>query len=283
MSARSALLGRPGVTGVRGREAPASAIYDGRVRHRRHTPVEHAFDYRHAMVLLDLDELPGLFDGHPLFSARRPALARFRREDYLGDPRRPLADCVRELVQERTGQRPTGPVRLLTTLRQFGHSFNPVSFFYCLAPGGGRVETVVAHVSNTPWGERHAYVLEREDEAAVMRDTFDKVFHVSPFIGMDASYDWRVTEPGDRLSVHIDERGRDGEPVFDATLTLERRELTRAQLTRMLLRFPATSLRVVALIYWNALRLKLKGAPYFRHPEGGRPPGHSHHRPERAR
>jgi len=83
--------------------------------------------------------------------------------------------------------------------------------------------------------------------------------------------------------VHIDERGRDGEPVFDATLTLERRELTRAQLTRMLLRFPATSLRVVALIYWNALRLKLKGAPYFRHPEGGRPPGHSHHRPERAR
>jgi DUF1365 family protein len=268
----------------------ASAIYDGRVRHRRHTPVEHSFDYRHAMVLLDLDELPGLFDRHPLFSARRPALARFRREDYLGDPQRPLADCVRDLVQERTGERPAGPVRLLTTLRQFGHSFNPVSFFYCLAPDGVRVDAVVAHVTNTPWGERHAYVLEREGAAAphkgaqaVMRDTMDKAFHVSPFIGMDGTYDWRVTEPGQRLSVHIDERGEDDEPVFDATLTLERRELTRAQMTRMLLRFPATSLRVVALIYWNALRLKLKGAPYFRHPEGGRPPGHSHQRPERAR
>jgi DUF1365 family protein len=97
----------------------------------------------------------------------------------------------------------------------------------------------------------------------------DKVFHVSPFIGMDNHYDWRVTEPNGNLLVHIDERDSEGGEVFDATLSLTRRELTRGRLTRMLLRFPATSVRVVFLIYWNALKLKLKGAPYHRHPDGG--------------
>jgi DUF1365 family protein len=243
----------------------ASAIYAGWVRHRRHTPVEHSFTYRHSMMLLDLDELPGVLDRHPLFSARRPALARFRREDHLGKPDEPLGECVRRLVAERTGTRPEGPVRLLTTLRTLGHNFNPVSFFYCFSPGGERVDSVVAQVTNTPWGESHAYVLARRGET-VMRDTTEKVFHVSPFIGMDNRYDWRVTEPNGQLLVHIDERDGDGRHIFDATLSLERHELSRAHMTRMLLRFPAASMRVVALIYWNALRLKLKGAPYHPHP-----------------
>jgi uncharacterized protein len=243
----------------------ASAVYEGWVRHRRHGPVEHGFTYRHSMMLLDLDELPAVFDCHPLFSARRAAVASFRREDHLGDPARPLADCVRELVQERTGARPAGPVRLLTTLRTLGHSFNPVSFFYCFEAGGERVEAVVAQVTNTPWGESHAYVLRRQGET-VMRDTMQKAFHVSPFIGMDGRYDWRVTEPNGQLLVHIDERDGGGGHLFDATLSLERHELSRSRLTRMLVRFPAASLRVVFLIYWNAIRLKLKGAPYHPHP-----------------
>ena len=243
----------------------ASAVYDGWVRHRRHAPVEHGFSYRHSMLLLDLDELPGVLDCHPLYSARRRAPARFRRDDHLGDPARPLSDCVRELVEERTGARPQGPIRLLTTLRTLGHNFNPVSFYYCFAPGGEHVEAVVAQVTNTPWGESHCYVLRR-DGGAVMHETVDKVFHVSPFIGMDNRYDWRVSEPDGHVLVHIDERDSHGGRVFDATLCLRRRALSRAQLTRLFLRFPATSLRVVFLIYWNALRLKLKGAPYHAHP-----------------
>jgi DUF1365 family protein len=248
-----------------------SAIYSGWVRHLRHSPVEHGFRYRHAMLYLDLDELPGLLDRHPLYSARRPALARFKRSDHLGPPDQPLAGCVRDLVAARTGTVLTGPVRLLTTLRSFGHAFNPVSFHYCFDAAGEHVEAVVAHVTNTPWGESHAYVLVRgRDGGTVMRDVLDKALHVSPFIAMDATYDWRVSEPGERLVVHIDERDRDGRAVFDATLALERQPLTQAALTRMLLRFPATSLRVVTLIYWNALRLKLAGAPYHRHPERAR-------------
>jgi DUF1365 family protein len=247
-----------------------SAVYDGWVRHRRHEPVEHGFRYRHAMMLLDLDELPRVLEMRPLYSATRWALARFRRSDYLGDPQRPLAECVRDLVEERTGHRPRGPVRLLTTLRTLGHSFNPVSFYYCFAPGGERAEAVVAEVTNTPWGESHSYVLSRDGQSGAMHDTMDKVFHVSPFIGMDNRYDWRVTEPAGRLLVHIDERDDAGHRVFDATLSLERREMTPGRMARVLARFPASSLRVVALIYWNALRLKLKGAPYFRHPERAR-------------
>jgi DUF1365 family protein len=244
----------------------ASAIYAGRVRHRRVHPVQHEFTYRHAMVYLDLGELPDALDAHPLTSARRAAPMRFRRADHLGDPERPLAECVRELVKERTGSWPRGPIRLLTTLRMFGHGFNPVSFFYCFEPGGKRVEAVVAEVNNTPWGESHCYVLSRDEAPGpVLTDTMEKEFHVSPFIGMDNTYDWRVTEPGERLAVHIGERDETTE-LFEATLSLERRELSRAALTRLLLSFPATSLRVVALIYWNALKLKLKGAPYHPHP-----------------
>lgn len=245
----------------------ASAVYEGTVRHRRFAPVEHSFSYRHAMVLLDLGELPASLDAHPLTSARRPAPARFRRSDYIGDPSRPLADCVRDLVAEAGSRRPSGPVRLLTTLRMLGHGFNPVSFFYCFDAAGEEVEAVVAQVTNTPWGERHAYVLERRDgEGAVMHDTVDKALHVSPFIAMEGAYDWRVSAPGERLSVHIGERDGHGREVFDATLALRRRPLSRRSLTRMLVRFPATSLRVLALIYWQALRLELKGAPYHRHP-----------------
>jgi len=248
----------------------ASAVYEGWVRHRRHGPVQHAFRYRVFMMYLDLGELPGLFDGHPLWSARRAAPARFRRSDYMGDPARPLDDCVRELVAERTGERPGGPVRLLTNCRYLGHGFNPVSFYYCFDRSGERVEAVVAEVTNTPWGESHCYVLDRQGaDGAVMRDTMDKVFHVSPFIGMENEYEWRVTEPGDQLQVHIDER-HEGEPVFDATLSLGRREITRTLLTRVLARYPLMTVQVVGRIYANAIRLKLKGAPYYRHPDRDR-------------
>ena len=130
-----------------------------------------------------------------------------------GRPGAPLAECVRDLVEERTGERPRGPVRLLTTLRTFGHNFNPVCFYYCFAPGGERVEAVVAQVTNTPWGETPLLrARARDGEHAVMRDTMDKAFHVSPFIGMDDHYDWRVTEPNGRLLVHIDERDDGGTP-----------------------------------------------------------------------
>jgi DUF1365 family protein len=257
------------------RTPTASAVYEGRVRHRRFEPIEHDFSYRFFLTYLDLGELPGLLDRFPLYSARRPAPGRFRRCDYLGDPSRPLDECARDVVESETGSRPPGPVRLLTGLRYLGHAFNPVSFYYCFDAAGERVEAVVAEVENIPWGERHAYVLARgERQGNVLADEFDKTLHVSPLMGMDQTYAFRATEPGARLSVHIESRPQGSEgKSFDATLSLRRRELSPRLMAGLLARYPGMSLQVVAKIYAQSLRLKLKGARYFPHPEGSRPKG----------
>jgi DUF1365 family protein len=247
----------------------ASCVYEGTIRHRRHDPVRHDLRYPIGLLFLDLGELPDVFDPHPLWSARRRALGRFRRADFLGDPLRPLDAAVRAVVEEQTGTRPGGPVRLLTHARTFGHCFNPVSFYYCYEPSGERVQAAVAEVTNTPWGERHAYVLRRSGDGRVMEDRFAKAFHVSPFMGMDHDYAWRVVEPGPELLVHIDSL-RDGRTAFDATLTLRRRALDGRSLNRLLWRYPAATMVAGARIYAHALRLKAKGAPYFPHPERSR-------------
>ncbi|MCA9295145.1 MAG: DUF1365 domain-containing protein, partial [Phycisphaerales bacterium] len=162
-----------------------SCMYEGWVRHRRRSTPEHAFRYRMFMMWLDLGELDDVFRGRWLWSTRRPALAWFRRADYLGDPARPLDEAVRDLVQDRTGRRPVGPIRLLTHLRYFGYIMNPVSFYYCWSEDESRVETIVADVTNTPWNERHAYVLDggmNSGDLQHQRFRFNKEFHVSPFM-----------------------------------------------------------------------------------------------------
>ncbi len=264
----------------------ASAVYEGWVRHRRFEPVDHTFRYRFFLTYLDLGELPVVLDPYPLYSARRRAVARFRRGDYLGDPARPLDECVRDTVEASGAPRPAGPVRLLTGLRYLGHTFNPVSFYYCFEPTGRRVEAVVAEVENIPWGERHAYVLDRgEREGTVLVDELEKKHHVSPLMGMDQTYSFRAGTPGERLQVHIESRPRAASGVgtpdapvgaapktFDATLSLRRRELSRPLMLGLLARYPAMSLQVVAKIYGQAARLKLKGARYHPHPDGAAHP-----------
>ena len=243
----------------------ASAIYEGTVRHRRLAARRNEFKHRVALAYIDLDELPELLGGRLL--GRAPKVVRFRREDYLGDPSVPLADAVRGLVEERTGQRPAGPIRLLTHLRSFGHCFNPVSFYYCFDPAGERLDAVVAEVTNTPWGERHAYTLWRSPDSngPVITGDSEKVLHVSPFMGMDHRYEWRVAPPRDTLSVHIESR-RGGQLAFDATLSMRRRALSRRSLARMTARYPAATARVLALIYAHSLGLKLRGARVHPHP-----------------
>ena len=245
--------------------APASAIYTGQVRHRRMTPREHAFTFPLFMAYLDLEEAPRLLRPWPLCSARRPALAWMRRADYLGDRATALDDAVRRRVHAETGRVMTGPIRLLTHLRYFGHCFNPVSFYYCFDAGGERVETIVAEITNTPWKERHAYVLDVRSASGVRRWRFDKRFHVSPFMPMDMGYDWAFSEPGERLAVHM-RLQRDGGRVFDATLALRRRPWSAAALARSLARFPLMTLQVVGRIHFEALRLWMKGTPVHPHP-----------------
>ncbi len=226
--------------------------------HRRIEP-RHEFRYRLALAYLDLDELPTLLGGRLISS--RPGLVCFRRSDYLGDGRQPLAAAVRDEVERQTGSRPLGPVRLLTQLRTFGHCFNPVSFYYCMDDEEQRIESLLAEVTNTPWGERHAYVVPEGT------GVFAKALHVSPFMAMDHAYSCHASTPARTLAVAIESR-RAGRRLFDASLSLRRRELTQSSLARTTARYPLQTLRVLSLIYWQAVRLKLGGATVFPHPQG---------------
>jgi DUF1365 family protein len=234
----------------------ASCIYEGTIRHRRLEP-RRSFQHRIALFYLDLEELPSLVGGRLVRT--RPGLLRFRRADYLGCDGGPLDGAVRDAVRAGIGRRPDGPIRILTQLRSFGHTFNPVSFYYCLDSAGQRVDAIVAEVTNTPWGERHAYVVDGECGEMV------KALHVSPFMGMDQWYSVRAGTPGGRLSVHIESRHADT-VSFDATLTLRRVELTRRSVARVTWGYPLAGARTLALIYGRALGLKLAGARVHPHP-----------------
>jgi len=245
-----------------------SCIYRGVVRHRRRDPVAHDFEYPLFMMYLDLEELSTLFDRYWLWSARRPAPAWFRRADYLGDPDVDLAGAVRDRAELLTGRRPEGPVRMLTHLRYFGYVQNPVSFYYCFDARDDEVETILAEITNTPWGERHTYALRSDGRtgACGRSHRFAKAFHVSPFMDMDQRYEWRFSEPGPNLRVHMRNRDAD-EKIFDATLSMRREEISSRTMAGVLLRHPWMTARVVTGIYWQALRLWAKRTPYFEHPQ----------------
>ncbi len=312
----------------------------GRVRHRRTSPVENAFQYSGFWMYLDLAEVDRVFADRWLWSTTRLALARFRREDHLvfpddfmgeglqgpaftpvrelsqnsraadeptdsssskptsqpgtrvsfgrrplprNGPLPPLDESVRQLVETATGSRPAGPIRLLTQLRFFGYVLNPVSFYYCFDASGANLEVVVADVNNTPWGERHCYVLNgadavRSDVASSdrsevdgdrtrrhLRFEHDKRFHVSPFMDLEMEYRWNITVPHETLSVHI-ENWRDDGPLFDATLELSRRPITGLELAGALCRHPFMTGKMAVAIYWQALKLWWKRCPFVPHP-----------------
>lgn len=246
-----------------------SAIYEGTIRHRRHAPSPHAFSYRMFQVYLDLDEVDKVFSRRWLWSSDRRNLAEFRRSDFHGDPKRPLADAVRDTVERTTGARPVGPIRLLTHLRYFGHSFNPVSLYYGYRANGVTLDWILAEITNTPWRQRHGYVLpvsEATRHGSALEWDFDKCFHVSPFMAMQRRYRWRLQVPGEQLRVHM-RVGVEGSDEFDATLVMQRRPMSAAVMATSLARFPALSLRILAAIHWQALRLWLKGVPVHDHPD----------------
>lgn len=241
------------------------AIAIGSVWHRRQAPKAHAFRYKVWMSLLDVDELATSFRRSRLWSLGRLNLVSLRRRDYVGPHDLSLGGAVRRLVNTRLGFRPSGRVRMLTHLRQWGMCFNPVTFYFC-EDGRGGLEAIVADIHNTPWNERHAYVLDaRTQPGPDFRFTFAKAFHVSPFLPMDMRYEWQFCYQAERIDVHMRViRGDTQLLLTGMRLTLA--EMTPRRMLSMPLRFPFMTLRVTAGIYYQALRLWLKRIPFISHP-----------------
>lgn len=245
----------------------ASAIYQGFVRHRRFTPCRHEFDYPLFMMLLKLDELPRLLKSFWQLGQGRLSWARFRRADYIGDTQQDLELAVRDKMAELSGltiEQLEGEIYLLCHLRYFGFYFSPLNLYYLNQHD--RFRYMLAEVSNTPFNERHYYLVDLDNPAPHAKE-----FHVSPFNPMQQRYVWRVIPPtveSGRCLVHIDvsDENQAQQKVFDATLSLKRLNLNQALMTRVLLKTPVQTASVIFGIYWQALRLFLKKVPIHKHP-----------------
>lgn len=236
-----------------------SALYSGFIEHERFLPKAHRFKYPFFMWYLDLDEIdsqPGL---GRWFSTDGWALSRFRRSDYLGTPTRSLSDCVKEEMARLTGTQVTGKVFGLLNLRTLGLYFSPVNFYFGFNENN-EPSHLLAEVSNIPWNERHHYAYKLNGSQTEMTD--DKNFKVSPFNPSHGqTYRWQIDPPGETIGINLgvhDQRGH----IFEAGLRLHRQPFTKNSARRLLLRKPVMTGFIVAGIYWQALKLFIKGIPY---------------------
>jgi uncharacterized protein len=243
-----------------------SALYVGRLRHRRFSPRPHEFAYPVYMAFLDVERLPELMRVSPFASYNRWNWTSYCERDHFGDPHALLRQRLKRDAAAHGLSLPDGPIFLLTHLRYLGYVFNPVSFYYCY-DRAGCMAMMMAEVNST-FGERYNYWLsasnERQGSAAKHYRTA-KHMHVSPFMDMTLHYDWIFTEPSERLVAHMNTMSG-GKPFFDATLQLERRPWKKRELHRVLATHPLMTLRVIGAIHWEALKLWLKQVPVFTHP-----------------
>lgn len=239
-----------------------SALYECTVMHHRLEPLKNRFVYRIFMFALDLDELDTLQGRLRLFSRNRFNIFSFRDADHLQLGKATIKENLQEFVQKNGIQTELGKVLLITHVRMFGYVFNPVSFYYCYDMNGEPL-CAVPEVGNT-FGEQKPYLLKSEDRTEHgFRKRMTKFFYVSPFIALDAEFDFRLNLPGETLQVNIDD-WKEGRRFFVTAVTGQRRPLTDARLLWYVLRFPFITLQVIGLIHWQAMKLYIKRLPFLR-------------------
>lgn len=243
-----------------------SKLFFGKVSHTRSQPIQHRFEYRTFMCYLDIDELDSVFSASKYWSYNKSNWAWFNNKNYIGRDT-DIRTAVSDEIRRQTGHEFLGRICILTHLTYFGYCFNPVSFYYCFDEQN-QLQFILSEINNTPWDERHVYVTQNNDsgQTSLIKDEFQKIFHVSPFLDMDFMYRWQFSEPGEQLIVNMD-NFKNSEHWFNAYLELEAAPITEKNLNRALRSYPFMTLKVTMAIYWQALKLKLKGAKFYDHPE----------------
>ena len=239
-----------------------SAIYKGSVYHSRVVPKKHAFTYKIFLLWLNLDEIDLLEAEVKGFSTKSWAPLRFKRSDYLGDVDKPLKQSVIEKMSELAHRPLTGTIYLLGQTRTFGLYFSPVNFYY-LQQENGTFSHLLAEVSNTPWNGRHCYLVDMAKQ-----EDCQKAFHVSPFNPMDMQYKWKISQPEQSLKLTL--ACHKEVKHFAASLNLSRVELNSKSLFNVLLSIPSMTLKTIIGIYWQALKLFIKGVPFYTHSVQGK-------------
>ncbi len=244
--------------------APDGSLYFGLVTHRRSRPREHKLAYRVYSFLIDLDALPALDRRLKLFSHNRWNLFSFYDRDHGDHSGRPLRQWVDDQLRRAGLDLSGGSVKVLCFPRVLGYAFNPISVYFCYR-ADGELAAVLYEVHNT-FGESHSYLIPVDRPAdKVIRQSCDKGFYVSPFIDMEARYDFKLVPPGNRLALVIDQADNAG-PLLTASIVGRRATLTDRALAAAFFRIPLVTLKVIAGIHWEALALWRKGARYHSRP-----------------
>jgi DUF1365 family protein len=245
-----------------------SGVYEGQVRHRRSHPKPHSFTYNVFMMYLDLDEIDEVLNSSYLWSKKSWHLAQYRRSDFYGCKNKPLKESIIKKVSDELGFSPNGSICMLTNLRYYGYTINPLTVYYCFN-SNHKLQALVLEVTNTPWGEKQQYVIACDTESSLCKSEFNKSMHVSPFHPMNMTYDWQSNTPNQFIHIYMKNK-IDGLCVFDAELSLKRQEITQGFLSKIILKYPFMTAKVCFSIYWQALRLWLKKNPIYKNPNNRR-------------